>query len=217
MPQTRERLLQDWQAFSKQPGGVGKTTLHARYDYLESKPLTHLETIVDGLRVASGQGVKPPEAFELSKLESILRRTGVLLRNRGIKPQGEVDIQTVMHDYLGAFFAEYRHPIHITGIIRNFQPDGGIRNLQAAIEFKYATSKAEVATALTGIFEDISGYKGSRDWTRFYTLVYQTQPFEAEDRFTAEMTRAGAYSWTPIIVTGSGKRHQRRKRASKKK
>ena len=39
-----------------------------------------------------------------------------------------------MHDYLSAFFPEYRHPVRINGVIRDFDPDGGIRNLGAAID-----------------------------------------------------------------------------------
>ena len=147
------------------------------------------------------------DTSELSRLDTLLRNTAVLVHRRQMTPQGEMDVQNVMHDYLEACFPHYRNPIEIAGIIRNFKPDGGVRNLKTAIEFKFATTHAEVATALSGIFEDVSGYSGSLDWTRFFSVVYQTEPFESEDRFKAEKARvAGALSWTPILVTGGGAR-----------
>jgi hypothetical protein len=212
LPETRNRVAESWRRFEK-TGGIGKTTVTPQYDYLESEPLEYLDTILDGLRMSVGSGINPAEAHELAKLETILRKTAVLLRNRKVMPQGEFDIQEVMHDYLGAFFTDYRHPIHITGTIKNFVPDGGVRNLKAAIEFKYAATKKEVAEALSGIFEDISGYKGSSDWSRFYTVVYQTESFESEDRFRSEMTRVGALSWMPILVTGGGARRKGKARS----
>jgi hypothetical protein len=114
-----------------------------------------------------------------------------------------------MHDYLGAFFTEYKHPVHITGIIKDFEPDCGIRNLKTAIEFKYAATKEEVSKALGGIFEDLSGYSGSLDWVNFYSVVYQTEPFESEDRFKSEITRAGSFTWKAILVTGAGSRKKK--------
>jgi hypothetical protein len=209
LPQTRERLVQEWQGFTKREGGVGYTEYDPRFDYMESKPLTYLETLVDSLRIAAGQGIKQGDAFELAQLERLLRRTAVLVKSRGVVPQGEIDVQRVMHDYLDACFTEYHHPVSITGVLTRFEPDGGVRNLQAAIEFKYADTETELKTALRGIFEDISGYSGSKDWTRFYTVIYQTDSFEAEDRFKAEMTRAGTNTWTPILVTGKGNRQRK--------
>ncbi len=87
---------------------------------------------------------------------------------------------------------------------------------KAAIEFKYAATSEEVARSLRGIFEDVSGYKGSADWTRFYSVVYQTDAFESEEKFRHDLARAGAISWTPILVTGKGRR-AKAKTAKKKK
>jgi hypothetical protein len=114
-----------------------------------------------------------------------------------------------MHDYLESFFTEFRRSVQINGIIKNFQPDCGVRNLGVAIEFKFATTKEEVTRSLGGIFEDVSGYAGSKDWTRFYTVIYQTEAFESEDRFRSELTRAGALNWQAILVTGAGGRGTR--------
>jgi len=206
LPETRARLIEKWLEFES-AGGIGEVKPQPQYDYVESKPLTHLETLIAGLRSSVGVPMDSSDTSELLRLDTLLRKTAVLVHKRGITPQGELDVQNVKHDYLEACFPHYRHPIEIAGIIRNFKPDGGVRNLKAAIEFKFATTRAEVAGALSGIFEDVSGYSGSLDWTRFFSVVYQTGPYESEDRFRAEMARvAGGLSWTPIVVTGGGAR-----------
>jgi hypothetical protein len=210
MPETRQRLLNKWVSFEK-AGDIGRTTYDEQYDSLESKPFEYLSTLIDGLRVATGDALQPLESFELAKLEMILRNTSVLLHRRGITPGNEHDVQKVMHDYLRAFFTEYKSPVRISGIIRDFEPDGGIRNLRAAIEFKYAASKDEVSRALGGIFEDHNGYSGSHDRVRFYAVIYQTAPFESEDHVRSELTRAGMITWKAILVTGGGA-HSRRGR-----
>ena len=65
-------------------------------------------------------------------------------------------------------------------------------------------------TALSGVFEDISGYAGSRDWETFYSVFYMTRAHariaEIEDELTQ---RARATHWTPIVVCGSGERRRR--------
>ncbi|KXK31796.1 MAG: hypothetical protein UZ01_00748 [Candidatus Brocadia sinica] len=187
-------------------GEMNRAPYNYQYDFADSKPYAYLSSVVDALRSTSGDEQSPHDSYELAQLETILRRTPVLVHRRGSPPTGEHDVQTVMHDYLSAFFTEYRHPIKIHGVIREFEPDGGVRNLRTAIEFKYAASKTEVSRALGGIFEDVSGYAGSLDWTRFYTVIYQTAPFESEDRIRSELTRAGVVTWKSILVTGPGKR-----------
>jgi hypothetical protein len=116
-----------------------------------------------------------------------------------------------MHDYLGAFFTEYKRNVTIPGIIRDFKPNGGVRNLKAAIEFKFADTHQEVLRAMGGVFEDISGYAGSLDWKRFYSVIYQTEHFESDDRIKSELSRAGTVTWKALLVTGAGARTRNRR------
>ncbi len=85
----------------------------------------------------------------------------------------------------------------------------GIRHLKAAVEFKFASTPTELKQAVSGIFEDTAGYKGSLDWTRFYSVIYMTEPFESPARFHADMSRAGALNWTVIPVSGAGEKQRR--------
>jgi hypothetical protein len=212
LPLTRERLIREWVLFQK--AGIGKTKAYPEVDYLESKPLTYLETMLEGSRVILGQVPSERESYELVKLESLLRKTATLLHRRRIVPSNEHDIQSCMHDYLDAFFPEYTNKVHISGGVTTFKPDAGIRNLKAAIEFKFAATREEVSRSLRGIFEDVTGYAGSADWIRFYSVIYQTEAFESEEKFRADLRRAGAASWTPVLVTGGGARHKAKQLAA---
>jgi len=214
LPQTRQRLLDKWAYFEKN-GGIGKTKYDHQFDYLESQPFSFVEKMIDNIRALAGEAISTKDAHEVALLETMLRKTPVLVRKRGVQPQDEKDVRDIMHDYLEAAFTEYRRNVNIHGIIRDFKPDGGVRNIKSAIEFKFAGTHAEVTKALGGIFEDVSGYAGSLDWTRFYSVIYQTQAFESEDRVKSEMARAGTLmKWTSILVTGSGARPRKTRKKS---
>ena len=210
LSQTRERLLQKWAEFENK-GGIGKTRIN-QFGDLESRPLSFVEQMIDNLRACAGEAIPTKDAHELALLERLLRKTPVLVRARNVQPTKEKDVRDVMHDYLEATFTEYRRDVKIPGIIGDFKPDGGVRNLKAAIEFKFADSQQELSKAMGGIFEDVGRYSGSLDWTRFYSVIYQTQAFESEDRIKSEMARAGTLmTWKTILVTGAGARPRRMK------
>jgi hypothetical protein len=211
--ETRSRLIEKWASFEKQ--GIGKVRFLPEVDYLESIPLTYLRNVIQGVRIARGHQRSSWETYDLAKFESVLRSTAVLLRRRKIAPKNEREIRDVMHDYLRALFTEYTKSVQISGVICSFKPDGGVRNLKAAVEFKYVSTHAEVSTALRGIEEDVSGYK-SADWVQLYSVIYQTKPFETEERLRAELQRVQAFTWTPILVTGESSRRKKRSRQTSK-
>jgi hypothetical protein len=212
LPQARQRLLEKWSQFEKD-GGIGKTHYDKRYDYLESKPFDYIEQTVNNLRSLASDGRTAGDSYELAMLENVLRKTPVLIRRRKVEPKSEKEIREVMHDYLGALFTQYKPEVTIAGILKDFKPDGGVRNLKAGVEFKFADTHEEVTRAMGGIFEDVSGYSGTLDWTRFYTVIYQTKAFESEDRIKSELARAGTLlTWKALLVTGAGARKKRRQR-----
>jgi hypothetical protein len=110
-----------------------------------------------------------------------------------------------MHDYLSACFPDFMKNPSIGGALKNFKPDCGITSVGAAIEFKFVRDEGQVATAFSGVAEDSAGYKGSKDWTRFYAVIYQAEPFMLESHLRSDLKRIGAATWTPIIVNGPTK------------
>jgi hypothetical protein len=213
LTETRTQFIADW---NKLASGKGLR----EYDYdrdsesITNKPYSLLMNTVEGLRIASGQRTPTINSGELAKLEEILRDTAQLVHRRKVEPARELDVQCVMHDYLDAYFTEFKAKVSIDGYLKDFHPDCGIRNLKAAIEFKFVASDEECATALSGLFEDLSGYKGSRDWTLFYAVIYQTKAFKSQKHYESEFTRAGATNWKILLVTGVGGRKKNRLRAN---
>jgi hypothetical protein len=126
-----------------------------------------------------------------------------------------------MHDYLSASFPDFSDDPHIGGSIKNFKPDCGIASVGAAIEFKIADSHAEAKVAFTGVVEDTGGYKGSKDWTRFYAVMYQAKPFILKSQLQSDMKRIGAATWKAILINGATspkrKKKTRPKRSARRK
>ncbi len=93
--------------------------------------------------------------------------------------------------------------VQISGSLKNFKPDCGIRDSEAAIEFKFVRDEKEAAVIFSGIAEDSAGYKGSKNWTRFYVVIYQAKPFILKSHLKSDLQRIKAADWTPIVVNGA--------------
>ena len=64
----------------------------------------------------------------------------------------------------------------------------------------------------SGIAEDAAGYKGSKDWTRFYSVFYQAEPLMLESHLRSDLKRIGAVTWKVIVVNGSTKSKAKKSR-----
>lgn len=202
MPETRASLVTAWAAFKKERDGLTKIVCDD-FDYtVRSLPLTYAERVIQGLRISVGKELWCEEGWILNRLETILRDTAALVRRRGISPSNELDVQAVMHDYLRVGFPGFVPNPPIRGALKTFKPDCGIRSVSAAIEFKIVHTEEDVAVAFSGIAEDAAGYQGSKDWTRFYAVFYQAQPFILASEICDDMKRIRAKFWIPILVNG---------------
>ena len=181
-------------------------------DVAYSPLLDRLDAYRDAVRLLTVPKAGVVEQGEIDRLESLLKDTGGLVYRRNPDPGNEAGVQKVMHDYLSVVFPDFVPTPQIPGSLKHFQPDGGIRSIKTAIEFKYADSLDELKTALSGIYEDMAGYSGSRDWVRFYSVIYLTKPFTTFAQIVADLNRPDAPNWTPIAVVGAGKRQPRRGR-----
>ena len=205
MKESRALLNDSWRDFLSHKDGLKQTIDDGQYENCESPALTLMTQIIQGLRISTTKETNPEDAWKLSRLEGLLRDTPALVHGRKVHPETELDLQAIMHDYLRVCFPEFRFNPTIGGSIKNFRPDCGIPSISAAIEFKIVHTKEQVARAFSGIAEDTAGYRGSKDWTRFYAVM-QAQPFMAESRVREDMKRIGAATWIPIVVNGPTKR-----------
>ena len=148
--------------------------------------------MVDALRMTVSEEITSEQAWALARLEAMLEDTAALVHRRETPPSGELELQAIMHDYLSACFDDFIPNRSIEGSIKNFKPDCGIRMIGAAIEFKFAATKEMAVSSFTGVVEDTAGYKGSQDWTRFYAVMYQAEPFLLKSHFQGDLKRIGA-------------------------
>jgi DpnII restriction endonuclease len=139
-------------------------------------------------------------------LEYSLRSLAKLCFDQRVVPTKEADIQRVMHNHLSAVFPDYSKTVTIPKGLVSFKPDGGVPSLRAAIEYKFVASRKDVAEAVHGLHEDVTGYARSRDWRYLYSVVYLTRPFATEGQFERALGSAGRDRWTTILVTGIGKK-----------
>lgn len=140
-------------------------------------------------------------------LERILRGTPKILEDRSIIPKNEAEVRKEVYNLLIHVFPDTVREFPIVKISKSYKPDIGIKSLKSAIEYKFIDSLTELKTAIGGIFEDIHGYDGSKDWTTFYAVFYMTKSFLTSDQIEAEFKLANVpNNWKLIAVTGDGKR-----------
>jgi REase_DpnII-MboI len=193
MPEARASLIEAWRGFKTK--GLGHTNDNPEFDISESPALTFLERVIQGLRISVSEAISSEQAWTLSRLEAMLRDTPALVHRRRAVPANEIELQEIMHDYLSACFPDFRENPAIGGTLKNFKPDCGIAGVGAAIEFKIVHAREQMAFAFSGVAEDTAGYKGSKDWTRFYAVIYQAQPFTLESHLRSDLKRIGAATW----------------------
>jgi hypothetical protein len=147
------------------------------------------------------------QSNSLVLLEQILRGTPKLLTDRKIEPQNEAEVRSEVYKVLIHVFPDTVREIPISKISKIYKPDIGVRRLQCAIEYKFVDSEQEAKTAIGGIFEDIQGYEGSKDWTMFYAIIYMTDHFLTTYQIEEEFKLSKVpHNWQPIIVYGKGSR-----------
>jgi hypothetical protein len=211
MGNTRQWFLDSWRPFIGNLGATEAIDIGEEV-VLHSQPLQLIDEIlhVVGACLEDALGNEPAD---IRTLEYVLRSTPQILKAREIIPAKESDVQRALHDHLENTFPEYSRDVRLPKGLKNFVPDGAIGPLQVLIEVKFVDSQRELAQIFSGIMEDLSGYGGSKDWTRFYSVIYQTEPFVNETRFDRSLRLSGnAGSWKPIVVVGPGGRSKVPKR-----
>lgn len=183
------------------------------YEVVDSSAFRLLKSYVDALKMVGD----PHTQVGIELLTKILGRMASFLREINIIPSKEDDIKKPMNALLSSVFLDFSDSPSISGIVQNFKPDAGIRNLHTAIEYKFAASEIEIKTAMRGICEDIAGYRGSLDWNYFIASIYMTEPFKTQDQLQEEINRAGGRNnWRVIAVNGGTDSIGRQRRSSKK-
>ncbi len=108
-----------------------------------------------------------------------------------------------MHAHLRDVLGSFTTHVVISKPILSFKPDCAIVHLRAGIEFAYADNLEELKVAICMAYMKISSaYAGSFDWTRYYTVIYQTGPYGTEKQVHDALRISGnAKRWQAHLVT----------------
>jgi hypothetical protein len=114
-------------------------------------------------------------------------------------PSNENDIHLRIEGILKCVFPDLKHKPTLTKQIKNFQPDTGIPSLETLIEYKFLSSKKEIAAIADQVLADTRGYT-SKDWRRFLYVIYETHRFKTENDWSQLLKQSGVSENTTIIV-----------------
>jgi len=157
--------------------------------------------------LSSAPGKKEEEESKRGLLKRILQNTAKIISDRQLDPSDENQIRDEVFNVLIHPFPDAVRDIGIAKTFQLFRPDIGIKCLGTGIEYKFADNPDEVKRAVRGIYEDISGYNGSNDWTNFFSVIYLTDAFITEAQLQAEFRLSEVQDkWVPLLVVGRGGR-----------
>jgi hypothetical protein len=209
MPEARANLIAKWAEFKKLKRGLRHTKQFGGFDHLTSPIIEYLDHLVSALRMTVSSEITSEETWTLTRLETMLRNTSVIVHRDGRAPANELQLQKIMHNYLRASFSGFTNKPQVNGALKNFNPDCGLLSVGAAIEFKIIHEEKDAAVAFSGLVEDAGGYTGSKDWTRFFAVVYQAKPFVPDTEVQEDMKRIKSGKWKVILVNGPTRRKRK--------
>ncbi|MGE5565884.1 MAG: hypothetical protein ACM3YN_07005 [Parcubacteria group bacterium] len=185
-------------------------------EFIYSEPLLLMRRVYEALEPVLEPDLEDGYLGKMTLLEGILRQTAHIIADRGLEPTSEKDVRNAIYDTLKVVFPDTVKEMQIPQIVKNYRPDVGVKSLEAAIEFKYAISELELKAEIDGIYADMHGYSGSKDWRRFFAVFYTSAPILHQDRLEEQFRWANAnLSWKPIIVHGAGTRKAKAKAKAK--
>lgn len=125
-------------------------------------------------------------------------------------PSNENDVHLRIEGILKCVFPDLKHKPTLTKQIKNFEPDTGIPSIETLIEYKFLSSKDDIAAIADQVLTDTRGYT-SRDWNHFLYVIYETNRFRTEKDWSQFLTQSGVPENTTIVVL-SGEPPKRKKK-----
>lgn len=212
---TMSLFTMNWNNFRN--NGISNCTFYGDIDALVCPSLEFASNIINSISLFSKNKELEADQRTYDKFIEIVNSLPHLIYKRNADPSNEHQVHEILRDYLSVCFKDFVHKPKISGITKSFEPDGGILSIKTAFELKYIGSEKEVRTAISGVFEDNSGYKGTKDWENFVSIFYMTEAFESPARILADLTRAECNNWEAVVVVGKGERAQTKKKQKQTK
>lgn len=185
-------------------------------ELMYSEPLIWLSQVVDAVEPHVSS---EPRKLSMGRAElvRILRETGVYLKRLDITPTSEAEVCRPTRALLRSVFPDTVSEFSLPQPHKTYRLDMGVQSLRTGVEFKFAASEQELKVELDGIFADMRGYKGSRDWERFIAVFYTAGPVESQRRIEETFRIVEAdFEWRPLVVVGEGRRKVRARQGEKR-
>ena len=208
-------LLQLLVAFQAECSALGDKYGDHEVDSDADEPYSkHLRLAYAYMRSIQGL-LDPTHLGGLDVFRTVLENSGQIIANAGLDPRNEAEVRSEILKVLRYGFREVEREIKRPKEFKTYQMDLGVRQLRAVAEYKFIDSEAEAKSAMDGIYADMHGYGRSADWSHFFAVLYQTNPFLTQSKTDHEMQIVRAdRSWAAIIVTGPGSRTKRARKVA---
>jgi hypothetical protein len=150
-------------------------------------------------------------------VESILRAATYPLCDKNLfdgPPSDEATLHQRLEGILKCIFPDLQRKPRLTKPIKHFEPDTGIPSIHTLIEYKFLSSRDQVASIADELLADTRGYH-SKDWTSFIYVIYETSRIKPENEWRQLMRDCDvdSRSTTVVVLTGEdGAGKQRKKR-----
>jgi hypothetical protein len=191
-------------------GKINNVAYDGYYGCIYSPQLGILRQYFDAIEsaVIGTDALSDITAYELQRLEVILRSTAKIIFDSQTDPHNESVVRQVMFNYLLVCYPDVVREMPIPQVFKSYKADIGIRSLKVAIEYKFADTLDEIKSQIGEIYEDVHGYEDS-DLHRFYAVFYTTQAFATQEQLYAAFDGSKVpKNWVPILITGSGSRRR---------
>ncbi|QDK37951.1 hypothetical protein [Bdellovibrio sp. NC01] len=184
---------------------------NADYDVFDCKAVDIIDNEIKIISSLLGDNETGFESITHSPIRGILlgqlEQTPFYLEKLSPNPKDELEIQNVMHSVLeGNFGKDFIKRPSINQAFKTYIPDGGIKSIATAIEFKFIDSERELKTAMEGLYADFHGYSDSKDWNNFISIFYMTSNFKSPRTIKEEIEEKTMKRWTALVFTGNGGR-----------
>lgn len=176
-------------------------------EHQESEALDFIAATLNSLSASLEPEKNVHEIDALAQVREILAASDFILARAGLQPRSEGEVRDAIFEYLRILHPSARREIPIPHVIKTFKADIGIDALELIIEVKFVDSAAETRSETPGLFEDMFGYRGDKQWKHYFALIYSTGPHLRQEEIDAEFALAECpVDWTPITVWGKGAR-----------